>query len=205
MTMTRLTIILVLALVLLSPRLARAQFGTGAIAVQDLLTEQFTEEAAYSLLTGGGAGLFQAQSGYLNALMQTMSSGIADPGTFAAMFPGWVDFGPDAATLAAQITQNTMQTYANVMSVAQSQAGDFAAEDTHFGAIEGCNAAALSVLQAIQCNTEAQLATAQQIQLSRQLQITQLILDAVHHGQELDEKAQKGANEQTGLLTASQQ
>ena len=61
-----------------------------AIIAQDTLTAQ-------SLTTPGGAGRFQSQLSYLNSLMQTMGSGVASAQTFAATYPGWVDFGANAA------------------------------------------------------------------------------------------------------------
>jgi hypothetical protein len=137
--------------------------------------------------------------------MQTMASGVVDAGTFANLYPGWIDFGPDAADVAAQITHATLTTYANAITVAQSQAADFNAEDTQFENLEACNATSISVLQAIQCGNEINLAAAQQTQLLRQIEITRLIVDAVHAGEELDERAQRGANEQTSQLTAAQQ
>src|SRR6266446_2668967 len=104
-----------------------------------------------SVTTPGGAGRFQHQAPYLNSLMQTMASGVADAGTFANFYPGWVDFGPDAADVAAGITNRTLTTYANAITVAQSQAADFNTEDAKFQTLETCNASSIGVLQAIQC------------------------------------------------------
>ena len=168
-----------------------------AIITQDTL-------AAQSLTTPGGAGRFQSQLGYLNSLMQTMGSGIADAQAFAATYPGWIDFGPNAAATAAQITSQTLTSYADAISVAQAQAANFRAEDTHFQALEACNAASVSVLQAIQCGNEINLAAAQQTQELRQLEITHIIVDAVHFGEQLNEDAQLGANAQTYFLTGAQ-
>jgi conjugal transfer/entry exclusion protein len=137
--------------------------------------------------------------------MQMMSTGVADANTFANLYPGWFDFGPDAADVAAQITNMTLTTYANSIAVAQSQAGDFNAEDAQFTSLEACNATSISVLQAIQCGNEINLAAAQQTQLLRQIEITRLIVEATRAGEELNERSQKGANEQAGLLTAAQQ
>jgi hypothetical protein len=169
-----------------------------AIITQDTITAQ-------SLTTPGGAGRFESQLSYLNSLMQTLGSGsIANAQSFAAIYPGWVDFGANAAATAAQITNQTLTTYADVISVAQAQAANFIGEDAHFQALEACNAA-VSVLQAIQCGNEINLAAAQQTQALRQLEITHIIVDAVDHGEQLNENAQLGANAQTYFLTGAQQ
>jgi hypothetical protein len=169
------------------------------IIAQDTITAQ-------SLTTPGGAGRFQSQLSYLNALMQTLGGGsIANAQSFAAIYPGWVDFGPNAAATAAQITTQTLATYADAISVAQAQAANFSAEDAHFQALETCNAASVSVLQALQCGNEINLAAAQQTQALRQLEITHIIVDAVDHGEKLNENAQLGANAQTYFLTGGQQ
>ncbi len=168
-----------------------------AIIAQDTITAQ-------SLTTPGGAGRFQSQLSYLNSLMQTMGSGIANAQIFAATYPGWVDFGANAAATAAQITNQTLTTYADAISVAQAQAANFSGEDEHFQALEACNAASVSVLQAIQCGNEINLAAAQQTQQLRQLEITHIMVDAVHFGEQLNEDAQLGANAQTYFLTGAQ-
>jgi len=49
------------------------------------------------------------------------------------------------------------------------------------------------LLQAVQINTEAQLAVAQQIQLLRQLEVSYITLDAAKAGEELNERAQTEA------------
>ncbi|MGO9268174.1 MAG: hypothetical protein ACLQBA_25345 [Candidatus Binataceae bacterium] len=170
-----------------------------AIITQDTITAQ-------SLTTPGGAGRFQSQLSYLNALMQTLGSGsIANAQSFAAIYPGWVDIGPNAAVTAAQITSQTLATYADAVSVAQTQAANFSAEDERFQTLEACNAASVSVLQALQCGNEINLAAAQQTQALRQLEITHIIVDAVDHGEQLNENAQLGANAQTYFLTGAQQ
>jgi hypothetical protein len=159
--------------------------------------------SATSLTTPGGAGRFQPQAQFLDSLMSRLQ-GVNTAGAFADLYPGWVDFGPDGAGAAANITQQTMTTYANAITVAQSQAADFTAEDTQFTALEACNASSIGVLQAIQCGNEINLAAAQQTQLLRQIEITRLIVDSVHYGEELNDAAQNGAHSQAYLLNAAQ-
>jgi hypothetical protein len=176
-------------------------------AANSQLVNILTQDAATatSVTAAGGAGRYQSQDAFLSRLMQTLAGGVADANTFATLFPGWMDFGPDAALMAAQITNSTLTTYADAITVAQSQAADFSAEDAQFAHLEACNAASIGVLQAIQCGNEIQLAAAQQTQLLRQLEITRLIVDAVHDGEELNEKSQFGANAEVSQLTAAQQ
>jgi hypothetical protein len=168
-----------------------------AMIAQDTLTAQ-------SLTTAGGAGRFQSQFRYLESLMQTMGNGVASAQAFTATYPGWIDFGANAAATAAKITNQTLTTYANAISVTQAQAANFGSEDAHFQDLEACNAASVSVLQAIQCGNEINLAAAQQTQQLRQLEITHIMIDAVHFGEQLNEDAQLGANAQTYFLTGAQ-
>jgi hypothetical protein len=220
-------VIVVLGIILCLMVLAtpvHAQIGGTACTIvggqesQLVLTEDSTAEQSLSDIdtqdssinqsvnTGGGAGRFEPQAQYLNSLMQTMASGVADANTFAGLYPGWVDFGANGANSAANITYSTLSTYADAITIAQSQAADFNAEDTHFEALEACNAASgITLLQAVQCGNEINLAVAQQTQLLRQIEITRLIVEAVHDGEQLNERSQGGAHDETTLTTAAQQ
>lgn len=86
-----------------------------------------------------------------------------------------------------------MAAYQAAPQIAANQADDFDAEDSHFGAIETANGASAALLQAIQTNTEAALAAAQQTQMDRQLLITLITVEAKRSGEELKERAQQGA------------
>jgi hypothetical protein len=154
---------------------------------QDL---QENTQSAQSLTTPGGAGIWTGQAQYLSSLMQTLASGVADPQTFATTYPGWFDPGADAIYTAESLVTHTLNTYSAALGVVQSQAADFGPEDSHLGTIESCNAGASSVLMAMQCNTEAQLAVAQQTQLQRQLLMTLITTMAVASGEQLNEKSQ---------------
>jgi hypothetical protein len=202
---------------------AHAQFGSPTVitapgsVTQDATTEQNTAPipqilqedttSASSLSTAGGAGYFQPQSPFLNSLMQTLGSGIPNAATYAAYFQGWVDFGANAATLAASIAGAIVQSDENTLTVYQSQAGDFAAEDQVASNVETCNqtaGATQSVLYALQCNTEAQLLVYQQLQLQRQLTITRGINEVVHGAYDFNADAQSGAHMQNWFTQASQ-
>src|SRR6266700_2101787 len=105
-----------------------AQFGV-CQCVSDPPVETATARIASSVTTAGGTGLFQGQSPFLDAMMHTLASGIPDAATYAAYFAGWVDFGPNAAGIAASIASAIVQTDLNSLTVYQSLAGDFDAED----------------------------------------------------------------------------
>ena len=153
-----------------------------------------TTASALSLTTPGGAGIWTRQSAYLGHLMDALASGgVVDPQTFASIYPGWFSPGPAAIYSAENVVAKTLNTYAAALTVVKSQATDFATEDTSLGTIEACNTRAVAVLQAIQCNTEAQLAVAQQIQLERQLMMTLIATTAVGNGEQLNGIAQQQA------------
>jgi hypothetical protein len=184
-----------------------AQVGVGCQCVSDPPVEAATATIATSVTTAGGAGLFQGQAPFLDAMMQTLANGIPDAGTYAAYFQGWVDFGPNAAGIAASIAHAIVQTDLNSLTVYQSLAADFDAEDTAMQAIEACNQAAGqagSVLMALQCNVEANLNVSQHDQLLEVAQLVRGINEAVHRGADFNSDAQSGANMQAWLTQASQ-
>jgi len=148
---------------------------------------------ATSVTTGGGGGLWRAEGGYLTSLTQNLSLGIFDPQKFAANFPGWLALTPTSTQDAKQISALSLATYAGAVTIAQQQAANFGNEDNQLGAIESASSDSGAVLQAIQANTEAVLAVASQIQALRQIEITHLDIDAVHHGEELNERARAEA------------
>jgi hypothetical protein len=197
---------------------ARAQ-----VAVTDPPTEQATAQTASELsqtnqalaadvtqntltanavTTAGGAGIWMGQAQYLNNLMGILSSGVSDPQTFAAIYPGFIDPGPEAIYQTEQMTMQTLNTDAAALGVVQSQAADFPAEDRAMARIESCNQTAgltKSLLYATQCNTEAVMFLAQQVQLQRQLQMTEIAMQAVSNGEVLNEKAQTQAGDAVQL------
>jgi hypothetical protein len=192
---------------------AHAQLGgtpctpTTPCAVTALTPDDYFYYIEQSLITGGGAGLFQGQAPFLNAVIGTLGSGIPDAATYAAYFAGWVDFGPAGALLAATITSKIRQTDLNTLIAYQSLAGDFGAEDGALNQIETCNQVAgqtQSVLYALQCTNEAILNLSQHLQLLEAAQLVRGINEVVHHGYELNADAQSGANMQTFLTQAAQ-
>jgi hypothetical protein len=193
---------LVVLLLLLS---AAPAFAQGASIVSDppveISTAQTASElsqdiavntqTATSVTTGGGAGYFQGVAPYLDSLDANFNNGaINSSQTFAGLFPGWQALPADTIPASSAIATAGLATYRAALAAAQQQASGFDSEDTHLGALESGNQAASSVLQAIQINTEAMLAVAQQIQLLRQLTVAQITLDATKAGEELNERAQ---------------
>jgi hypothetical protein len=135
--------------------------------------------------------------------MQIMEGGVYTADAMLALYPGWVDPGPNAAAAAQNITIQTMQTYAGGIAVAQSQASDLQLQDAKLTTLEGC-AHAPTVLAAIQCGNDINLAGIQEAQLHRQLDITRLIVDTVHDAEELNERSGAAAMSQSSLMTAAQ-
>ncbi len=191
---------------------ASAQFG-GSL-VSDPLTEQATAQTASavnqtnaelqqdvtintqtaaSVTTPGDAGLFQSVSAFLDSLDANFNGTIDSAQIFTALFPGWVPLPADAIPQGATITTKALATYNAALAAAQTQAAGFDAEGTHLGSIEAANLKSTGLLQAIQINTEAQLAVAQQVQLLRQLEVSHITLEATKAGEELNERAQTEA------------
>ena len=190
--------LLLVPAILLIAAPARAQFGGLTVfdpAMYGQQTQQLQAEGltASALTTPGGAGLWQSNAGYLASLASNLNGGINSPQLFAGNFPGWMALPPNATQLSKQVSAITLKTYAGALSAAQQQAAGFPNEDSQLAAIETGNQNATAVLQAIQVNTEAQLAVAQQIQLLRQLVVIQVTLEATKAGEELNERAQAQA------------
>jgi hypothetical protein len=147
---------------------------------------------ATSVTTPGGAGLFQGVARFLDILNANFNKTV-NAQVFSAIFPGWAPLPLDAIPQDRTIATVALATYQAALQIAANQAADFDAEDSHFGTIEAANGTSGSVLQAIQSNTEAVLAAAQQTQMERQLLITLITVEATRSGEELNERAQQGA------------
>ncbi|HVN90978.1 MAG TPA: hypothetical protein VMT61_14275 [Candidatus Binataceae bacterium] len=186
------------ALVLLAAP-AYALFGVGDVVFDPTMYGQQTLQlqaegvTASALTTPGGAGLWQSDAGYLASLDSNLNGAINSAQVFGGNFPGWSALPANATQLAKQVSTIALRTYAGALSAAQQQAGGFANEDSHLGAIEADSQYASGVLQALQANTEAQLAVAQQVQLLRQLVVMQITLEATKAGEELNERTQAQA------------
>jgi hypothetical protein len=159
-----------------------------AIQTSDALT-------AASVTTPGDPGLYQGVAQYLDGLDSLLTGAGVSAASMAVLFPGWVPLLPDAIPEASTIAATGLATYEAAVQVAQNQAADFDAESTYFASIERANVASTSLLGATQINTEAVMAVATQLQMLRQLEIVHITIDAMHHGEELNEKAQQEATD----------
>jgi hypothetical protein len=192
---------------------AHAILGAGDI-VSDPATEANTAETAAALGTAnttlsaiqasaattalsvtrpGDPGLYQGVSQYLDTLNSELTGAGISAALMAVMFPGWVPLLPDAIPQDAAIAKMGLATYQAAMQVAQTQATDFDAESVYLTSIESANVGSTGLLQAIQISTEAQLATATQIQMLRQLMISLITIESLRNSEELNERAQAGA------------
>ncbi len=168
-----------------------SELGTTNSTLSNILTQDTS--TAKSVTTGGGAGAWQSNAGYLNSLTANLNNGISSPSLFNANFPGWLALPPNSTQLSKQVSAISLKTYAGALAAAQQQANGFAAEDSHLSGIEQANQSMTTVLQGQQLIVEAILALCQQLQLERQLLVTQITLEATKAGEELNERAQQQA------------
>ena len=174
---------------------ATAQTASELNATNKTLAQDLQEntQTAQSVTTGGGAGAWQSNARYLSSLASNLNSGINSAGLFNSNFPGWLALPPNSTQLSKQVSTISLRTYAGALAAAQQQAGGFSAEDSHLSGIEQANQSITTVLQGQQLIVEAILALCQQVQLERQLLVTQITLQATKAGEELNERAQQQA------------
>jgi flagellar biosynthesis/type III secretory pathway protein FliH len=180
--------------------------STAATASELLQTNQIlgqdvrvNTQTAQSLTTPGGAGAWQSNDGYLNSLAANLNNGINSTTLFNSNFPGWQTLPANSTQLSKQISAIALRTYAGALAAAQQQAAGFGNEDSHLSGIEQTNQSVTTVLQGQQVMVEAILALCQQVQLQRQLQVMQIVLEATKAGEELNERAQEQATATTNI------
>ena len=198
---------LVYSLLFATPALAQlavsdvpTETNTGKIA-SDLSTTNSTlgniltqdTSTAKSVTTGGGAGAWQSNAGYLNSLAANLNNGISSPSVFNANFPGWLALPFNSTQLSKQVSAISLKTYAGALVAVRQQVNGFAAEDSHLSGIEQTNQSVTTVLQGQQMIVEAILALCQQVQLERQLLVTQVTLEATKAGEEAQRASQQQA------------
>jgi flagellar biosynthesis/type III secretory pathway protein FliH len=169
---------------------------TNQILGQDV---RVNTQTAQSLTTPGGAGAWQSNDGYLNSLAANLNNGINSTTLFNSNFPGWQTLPANSTQLSKQISAIALRTYAGALAAAQQQAAGFGNEDSHLSGIEQTNQSVTTVLQGQQVMVEAILALCQQVQLQRQLQVMQIVLEATKAGEELNERAQEQATATTNI------
>jgi len=211
--MTKWAITLALLLASAPPALAQ-------LAVSDAATEASTAETAAelgatnqeiandvaentltanSVITPGDPGLFQPVNGFLDQEMALLASGNVTAQAMAAMFPGFQLPNPDNMLQDTTIAANGLATYYAAEQAAEDQGGDFDAEAAYLQSIEAANTASVSVLGAIQIQTEATLAVASQIMMERQLQISEIRILSLDAAYRMDNDAQQAAADAAAL------
>jgi len=171
------------------------------LRTNQLLNEdlQANTESTQSLTTPGGAGAWRSNAGYLASLAANLNGGINTPQLFASNFPGWQTLPANSTELSKQVSAVALKTYVGALGTALQQAAGFINEDNHFAGIEQTNQSVTTVLQGQQVIVEAILALCQQVQLERQLQVTQIILESTKAGEELNERTRQQATAVTNL------
>jgi hypothetical protein len=169
---------------------------TNQILGQDV---QVNTQTAQSLTTPGGAGAWQSNASYLDSLAAKLSNGINSTALFNGNFPGWQTLPANSTQLSKQVSAIALRTYAGALATAQQQGAGFGSEDSHLSGIEQTNQSVTTVLQGQQVIVEAILALCQQVQLERQLQVTQIVLEATKAGEELNERAREQATVMTNI------
>jgi hypothetical protein len=174
------------------PPLPLPLMGSTCSCVSDPPTEAATGQTAFSVTTGGGSGHYSDNSGYIARLDSTLttSGGITN---FATDYPGWQPLPNNSSQLAAQVTTDTMSTYASAVSDAHSQMSELEAES--LSGLEQLSSSAQAVLFELQVNAEVGFQIVNELKLIRQLLSDVLLVEATHHAEELNERAQANATE----------
>ena len=216
--------LLFLTALLVTPLRAHAVLGVGdtvfdptMYATQLLQLQQATatvtnlaQQLQYAVqnTTGGGAGVWQSNQTLLtnlgNLINQQEGLSYTVQGLtqqFQQLYPGFAT----ASTTGVQSPQATVDTTLNTLNgalaSAQSQANNFANEQTAFQSLELKNQTAVGNLQAVQVSNEIALAQVQQIQLLRQLVMAQMNAQNVAAASQVNSQAQSGLAAQA-LLSA---
>lgn len=194
----RLATLIALVLSLATPPFACAQFGGGtqivfdpqmfARQLQQLQQETqsvvtLTQQLQYMIknTTGGGAGVWQTNEGFLTNLGNLINEqeglsysvqGLTQQ--FQQLYPGF----NTVSTAGVQSPRTTMETTLNTLNgalaSAQAQAQDFQAEHATLQSLELKNQTAIGNLEAVQVSNEIALAQVQQIQMLRQLVMAEM-------------------------------
>jgi hypothetical protein len=169
----------------------QAELGTTNTTLVQIQTADAL--TAKSVTAPGDPGLFQGVNQFLDAQENLLASAGVSAATMRVIFPGWQALQPDNIAADAAITQAALGTYEVAVQAAQNQAAGFDGEGTYLTSIEAANTSSAGVLQAIQIETEAELAVASQVQMERQLMISLITIEALRDAEELNERAQAGA------------
>jgi hypothetical protein len=126
-------------------------------------------------------------------------------GNIQADFPGEEVLPPDTTNLVLQLSSDSLHTYYNAWSVADSVQANMDGDDGALAQIEQLNQSlgqnllgnGPALLAAVQLNTEATLHIAQELQIANELHAVEVKMHAVEHAEVLNEKTQAHATEAT--------
>jgi len=200
--MTRIAVLVLLCWPLAAPAWAQLP-GPGCSCVTDPVTESNTGTIASAVTTGGGAGLYNSQAGYLDRLSGTMGQNVS--GSIEADFPGEEVLPPDTVPIVMQLSNDSLHTYYNAWSVADSVQANMDGDDGALAQIEQLNQSlgqsllgnGPALLAAVQLNTEATLHVAQELQIANELHAVEVKMHAIEHAEVLNGKTQAHATEAT--------
>src|SRR5712692_381307 len=190
--------LMALLLSLAAPPTVRAQFGGGTQIVFDpqMFARQLQQlqQETQSLVTlaqqlqymiknttGGGAGVWQTNEGFLTNLGNLLNEqerrsysvqGLTQQ--FQQLYPGFNSVTTAEVKSPQATIETTLNTLNGALASAQAQAQDFQAEQATLQGLELKNQTAIGNLQAVQVSNEIALAQVQQIQMLRQLVMAEM-------------------------------
>jgi len=190
--------LIALLLSLAAPALVHAQFGGGTQVVFDpqMFARQLQQlqQETQSLVTlaqqlqymiknttGGGAGVWQSNEGFLTNLGNLINEqeglsysvqGLTQQ--FQQLYPGFNTVNTAGVQSPQATMETTLNTLNGALASAQAQAQDFQAEQATLQSLELKNQTAIGNLQAVQVGNEIALAQVQQIQMLRQLVMAEM-------------------------------
>ena len=189
---------MVLVLCLALPARVHAQFGGGtqivfdpqmfARQLQQLQQETqsvttLAQQLQYMVknTTGGGAGIWQSNQGFLTNLGNLIDEqeglsysvqGLTQQ--FQQVYPGFNTATTAGVQSPQTTTETTLNTLSGALSSAQAQALDFRAEQATLQSLELKSQTAIGNLQVVQVSNEIALDQVQQVEMLRQLVMAQM-------------------------------
>jgi P-type conjugative transfer protein TrbJ len=206
----------VLILSVTVPALVHAQFGGGtqivfdpqmfARQLQQLQQETqsvttLAQQLQYMVknTTGGGAGIWQSNQGFLTNLGNLINEqeglsysvqGLTQQ--FQQLYPGFNTTSTAGVQSPQATAESTLNTLNGALASAEAQAQDFQAEQATLQSLELKNQTAIGNLQAVQVSNEIALAQVQQIQMLRQLVMAEMNSQNVTAANQVNNQVQNG-------------
>jgi type IV secretion system protein TrbJ len=147
--------------------------------------------------TGGGAGVWQSNQGFLTNLgnlineqegLSYSAQGLTQQ--FQQLYPGFNTATTPGVQSPEATVETTLNTLDGALASAQAQAQNFQAEQATLQTLEFKNQTAIGNLQAVQVSNEIALAQIQQIQMLRQLVMAQVNSQNLRAANEINIEAQ---------------